>query len=184
LSVANPVAAGGSVRAVSTLSFPAYQSQPVGLRVSFALRVDQFDSTSSAKNTVFAFLFGSQSDFNQIVMNLVSTETAVSVQVAENAQTLGSSTSDYAQYGPFVTKPAQDEWLQVAIDLDVVTPTGSGNNLRVRLNDQTELDTKLQLPLKGGTPRMELGVGWVDSTKPTQAWKIRYDNFLVETAAL
>ncbi len=185
LSIANAVPAMGGVRAVGTLSFAQLTSAKIGLRVSFKMRVDQFDTTTGAKNIAFAFLYGPQNDFNQIVLNLVSTESAVSLQVAENAQAPNSPTSDYAQHGPFMTKPALKEWITVEIDLDVNSPVGTGNNLRVFLNGKTELDTQLQLPLKGGTPRLELGVGWVDSmTKPTRAWTVRYDDFLVETAAL
>jgi hypothetical protein len=184
LSLANAVPMGGGVRSVGSIGFPALKSTKVGLRISFSIRVDQFDATSGAKNIVFDFLYGPVNDFNQIVVNLVSTETAVSVQVAENAQKVGSPTSDYAPHGPFTTKPALGQWMKVAIDLDILNPVGLGNNLRVRLDDQVQLDTQLQVALKGDTPRIELGVGWVDSSKPTQAWAVRYDDFLVETIAL
>ncbi len=186
LSVANGVAAGGSVRAVSTLSFPSYSNATKGydLRTSFELRVDQFDSNSGAKNIAFSYLFGPDNDFNQIVMNLVSTGTAVSIQVAENSQVFGASTSDYQLYGPFIPKPATGEWMKVELDLDVVAPSGSGNGLHVKLNEQDTFDTTLKFALKGGTPRLELGVGWVDSTVATQIWKVRYDDFLVEAMSL
>ncbi len=183
LSFANAVPVGGSVRAVGTLSFPNLSSASVGLRFAFKMRVDQFDTTAGAKNIVFDFLYGPQGDFNQIVLNLVSTESAVSVQVAENAQKLGDTTSDYAQHGPFITKPTVGQWLKVGIALDVVNPVGKGNRLRVTLDDRTELDTELQLALKGETPRVELGVGWVDNSKATQPWAIRYDDFLVEAVS-
>lgn len=182
LSIGNAVPVNGGVRAVGTLSLPNLTSRAIGLRVSFKMRVDQFDATSGARNIAFAFLYGPQGDFNQIVLNLVSTESAVSVQVAENAQKLGSPTSDYAQHGPFITKPTPGQWLKVGVAIDIVNPVGAGNKIRVTLDDKTELDTELQLPLKGETPRLELGVGWVDSSKATQPWAVRYDDFLVETA--
>jgi len=187
LSVADAVPQGGQVRAVSTLSFPMYanSTKPFGLRTSFQMRVDQFDPTNGAKNIAFEYLFGSDSDFNQIVMNLVSSGTSVAIQVAENAQVMGSSTSNYQLYGPFTIKPMDGQWIKVEVDVDLLMPSGSGNNLRVRLNDESQLDTPLMFPLKGGTPRLELGIGWVDSgTKPTQVWKVRYDNFLVEALNL
>jgi hypothetical protein len=185
LSIASPVGVRGSVRAVGVVSFASLSTTKVGLRISFSMRVDQFDPTSGAKNIIFDFLYGPLSDFNQIVLNLVSTETAVSVQVAENAQKLSDGTSMYEQYGPFEIKPTIGQWMKVAIDIDIINPQGAGNTLRVRLDDQTALQTSLKLPLKGDKPRLELGVGWVDSeTKPTQTWAVRYDDFLVETTAL
>lgn len=186
LSVANPVGVGGGVRSVGIVTFPTLASRAVGLRISFMMRIDQFDPTSGAKNIVFDFLYGPLGDFNQIVVNLVSTETAVSIQVAENAQKVGEMTSMYAPYGPFTAKPSIGQWVKVAIDVDIAEPevASAGNRMRVRLNDESLLDTQLQLALKGGTPRLELGVGWVDSSKPTQAWAVRYDDFLVETVTL
>lgn len=184
LSIANAVPANAGVRAVGTISFANLKAQAVGLRISFKVRVDQFDTTSGAKNTIFDFLYGPMGDYNQIVVNLVSTETAVSIQVAENAQKAGAATSDYALHGPFVTKPTIGQWMKVDLNLDITMPVGSGNRLRVLLDDKQELDTTLQLPLKGDTPRLELGVGWVDTSKPTQAWAVRYDDFLVDTVKL
>ncbi|HEX2674013.1 MAG TPA: hypothetical protein VHM25_24220, partial [Polyangiaceae bacterium] len=184
LSIANAVPVGAGVRAVGTKSFANLNAQPVGLRISFKVRVDQFDATSGAKNTIFDFLYGPMGDYNQIVVNLVSTETAVSIQVAENAQKAGSATSDYALHGPFDTKPTIGQWMKVDLNLDITQPIGTGNRLRVLLDDKQELDTTLQLPLKGDTPRVELGVGWVDSSKPTQSWAVRYDDFLVDTVRL
>lgn len=184
LSIANAVPANAGVRAVGAVSFGNLKAQAVGLRISFKVRVDQFDATSGAKNTIFDFLYGPMSDYNQIVVNLVSTETAVSIQVAENAQKAGETTSEYALHGPFVTKPTIGQWMKVDLNLDITAPIGSGNRLRVLLDDKQELDTTLQIALKGDTPRMELGVGWVDTSKPTQAWAVRYDDFLVDTVKL
>jgi len=184
LSVAAPVDAGEGVRAVGSVSFPALAAAKVGIRVSFALRVEQFDPSSGAKSVVFDFLYGPLDDYNEIALNLVSTESAVSLQVDENAQTEGDETAQYAQHGPLMTKPARGEWMTVDIDIDINQPRGQENALRVSLNGKKELDTQLMLPFKGGTPRLELGVGWVDSSEPTQRWVVRYDDFLVEAVAL
>jgi hypothetical protein len=91
----------------------------------------------------------------------------------------------YEQHGPFTLKPTVGQWMKVEIDIDILNPEGTGNNMRVRLDGMSALDTQLKLALKGDIPRLELGVGWVDSaTKPTQTWAVRYDDFLVETTAL
>ena len=184
LSVASPVGVTGGVRAVSSVSFPDVTSTKVGLRISFNLRVDQFDSTVGAKTNVFDFIYGPVTDFNQVIVVLVSTGSAFSVLLAENPQTVGSPNNLYHEYGPFPLRPALKEWTKVALDLDITNPFGSGNAVTFSLDDQVQLDSPLLYPLKGETPRLELGVGWVDSeTMPTQTWAVRYDDFLVEAVA-
>ena len=62
--------------------------------------------------------------------------------------------------------------------MDIHDPTGTGNSLRVYFDSQPQYDGALVLPLKGGTPRMELGVGW--ATAPAAPWSVRYDNVSVD----
>jgi len=184
LSIADPAAAGATVRALGATGFPKLASTRVGLRISFALRVDEFDAANGANNVVFDLVYGPPGDINEIELNLVSTETAVSLQMSEVAQTDGEDDSQYAQHGPFVTKPPLGEWTKVEIDVDINNVIGLGNTLRVAIDDHQELDTSLSLPLKGDTPRVELGVGWVDTSRPTQTWAVRFDDFLVEAVTL
>ena len=183
LSVAQPSSPGNPVRSVGSVAFPSMSSAKVGLRISFALRVDKFDPTSGAECVLFSFLYGPEDDFNQVALDLVSTETAVSLQLTELAEKLGEA-SDYAEHGPFTIKPSAGEWTNVAIDIDVNAPMSTGNTVRVSVDGHKQLDTSLMLPLKGETPRLELGIGWVDTTKPTQGWTVRYDDFLVEAVML
>jgi hypothetical protein len=184
LSVANPVGVTGRVRAVSGISFPNLNSTKVGLRISFNLRVDKFDPAIGAKTNVFDFIYGPVTDFNQVVVVLISTGDAVSMMLAENPQKVGDPNNLYHEYGPFTVKPALGQWTKVAVDLDIANPLGDGNTVRVALDEQSQLDTALLYPLKGETPRLELGVGWVDSEMmSTQTWQIRYDDFLVEAVA-
>lgn len=185
LVVARPAVTGANVRALGAIGFPRLASTRVGLRISFAMRVEQFDPTNGANNAVFNFLYGPEDDYNEIVLNLVSTETAVSLQISENSQKEGEEDDgQYAQHGPFVTKPTLGQWMQVAIDIDINNTVGQGNTLRVSLDGRKELDTSLSLALKGETPRLELGVSWVDTVGPTQTWAVRYDDFLVEAVSL
>jgi hypothetical protein len=184
LSIADPVGMTGRVRAVSTVSFPNLNSTKVGLRISFNLRVDQFDSAIGAKTNVFDFVYGPVTDFNQVILVLISTGDTVSVMLAENPQKVGDPNNLYHEYGPFTVKLALQQWTKVAVDLDITSPLGPGNTVRLALDDQLQLDTALLYPLKGETPRLELGVGWVDSEMmSTQSWAIRYDDFLVEAVA-
>jgi len=131
LSVANPVGVTGGVRAISSVSFPQVTSTKVGLRISFNLRVDQFDPTVGAKSNVFDFIYGPVTDFNQVVMVLVSTGSGFSVLLAENPQKVGEPNSLYHEYGPFSLRPALQQWTKVALDLDITNPVGSGNSVRV-----------------------------------------------------
>ena len=184
LSVADPVGVTGKVRAVSTVGFLELSSTKVGLRISFNMRVDQFDSAIGAKTNVFDFLYGSITDFNQVLVVLQSTGSEVSVTLAENPQKPPEPNNLYQEYGPFPVRPVQGQWMKVALDIDILNPIGPGNSVRFALDDQMQLDTALLYPFKGQTPRLELGVGWVDSeAMPSQTWAIRYDDFLVEAVA-
>jgi hypothetical protein len=184
LSTAAGVMPNSRVRGVGIITFSKLKDRSIGLRISFNMRVEQFDATPGAKNIAFDFLYGPNADFNQIVLNLVSTGSAVSVQVAENAQKVGDTTSQYQQYGPFTIKPTVGQWMKVEMDIDINQPVGLGNKLSVRLDGQNAVETQLAIPLKGDTPRMELGLGWVDATAATQPWAVRYDDFLVDSIGL
>lgn len=184
LCIAKPTTQGENVRAVGKVAFPALTSAKVGLRVSFALRIDKYDQTSGAKNTVFDFSYGPAGEPNEIALNLVSTESAVTLQIAETSQQVGEGGAEYAPHGSFSIVPRLGEWLNVAIAIDVNDPEGQGNALRVDIDGYEQLDTSLMLPLKGGTPRLELGLGWVDTSMPSQTWAVRYDDFLVEAVRL
>lgn len=184
LSTAAPVGVTGRVRAVSGVSFPDVNSTKIGLRISFNIRVDQFDTAIGAKANVFDFIYGPVTDFNQVALVLVSTGDTFSVLLAENPQTVGEPNNKYHEYGPFTFKPTLGQWTNVALNLDITNPFGEGNTVRLALDDELQLDTALLYPLKGETPRLELGVGWVDSElMATNTWEVRYDDFLVEAVA-
>jgi hypothetical protein len=184
LSTSMPVAAGAQVRAVSTLSFPDLSGLNVNFHITFWMRIDQFDTTAGAKNTVFQFLYGPLGDFNQIVLNAVSNGDSVALQLVENGQSPGAPTSMYAQHGPFVTKPTAGKWMKVFMELKIAESKGTNNAVKLLLDDVSQLDQTLTVPLKGDTPRFELGVGWVDTTAASLGWAVRYDNFLIEQVPL
>jgi hypothetical protein len=111
LSTSMAVPAMGQVRAVSTLSLLDLANLDTRLQITFWMRIDQFDTTAGAKNTVFQFLYGPLGDFNQIVLNAVSNGDSVALQLVENGQGPGGGASMYAQHGPFVTKPTAGKWM-------------------------------------------------------------------------
>jgi hypothetical protein len=90
----------------------------------------------------------------------------------------------YAQHGPFVTKPTAGKWMKVFMDLKIGQHVGTNNSVKLLFDDVSQFDQALTVPLKGDTPRFELGVGWVDTTAAAQAWAVRYDNFLIEQVPL
>jgi hypothetical protein len=184
LSTVLPVGVMGNVRAVSTLSFPDLSNLDVKLHITFWMRIDQFDTTPGAKNTVFQFLYGPLGDFNQIVLNAVSNGDSVALQLVENGQGPTAGPSMYAQHGPFVTKPTAGKWMKIFMEIKIGQHIGTNNSVTLLFDDVSQFDQTLTVPLKGDTPRFELGVGWVDTTVATQAWAVRYDNFLIEQVPL
>lgn len=183
LSSARPAPAGADVRAISSVGFSQLAGEKLSLRIAFALRVERFDATNGAESVVFDLLYGAEDDFNQLALELVSTETAVSLQLSESVQKLGETDGEYVEHGP-LTQPRLGQWIAVGVELDIHDPNGTGNALRVTLDGKKALDTELMLALSGGAPRVELGVGWVDTAAPTRAWAVRYDDFLVEASPL
>ena len=169
---------GQSIRSVTKKSFTEFTGKPITLRMSFALRVDQIDPKTSAQIVAFGVLFGEDGNFNQVVLNLSSTGSGVVAQVSENAQGPTTSDNGYEVHGPFDKRPSASDWTDVRIEIDVHNPTGSGNSLRVYFDQVVQYDGALILPLKGGTPRIELGIGWANT--PSAPWSIRYDNVVVD----
>jgi hypothetical protein len=184
LSTIGAVPMGGSVRAVASTSFPMLNGKSLGFRVSFDMLVEAFDKNPSAMVTAFAFLYGPLNNYNQIVINLSSTGTDVKIQVIENAEAGG-----YDKHGPYPVSAPVGGWINVRLELDLRTPSGmppagAENALRVYLAGVEQEDARLQVPLNGDVPRMELGLGYEDTSVARDGWSVRFDNFLVETAAL
>jgi hypothetical protein len=169
---------GQSIRSVTKKSFTEFTGKPITLRMSFAMRVDQVDPNASAQIVAFGVLFGADGNFNQVVLNLNSTGSGVVAQVAENAQGPTAADTGYEVHGPFSKRPPAGDWTDVRIEIDVHDTTGTGNSLRVYFDQEVQYDGALVVPLKGGTPRIELGIGWANT--PSAPWSVRYDNVVVD----
>jgi hypothetical protein len=166
--------------AASALSrtFAAFEGIPIRVRVSFDMRIEAFDATANAHVIAFQFLFGSADDYNQLVLNLESRKRSVAAQFTE---TVGPA---FAQRGgDYENTPELGEWAHVELELDAKNPLGKANGAKNRLtllvDDVKLFDDDLSFDLRGGTPRMELGIPWVDSKLAQESWRIRYDNVLV-----
>ena len=181
LSKTEAVTATGQARAVLPKAFTLFDGKPIQLIVNFDMRIEAFDNTGKVM-IAFAVLFGPDSSFNQIVLNLKANGDAVVAQVVENAQGPGEDANGYELHGPFAKRPKVNDWSHVRMELDVTNPTGVGNLISFDLDGVPQLSAaKLTIPLKGATPRIELGVGYVEP--PAQSWAIRYDNFTADISA-
>ena len=166
--------------AASALSrtFAAFEGIPIRVHVSFDMRIEAFDSAANAHVIAFQFLFGGADDYNQLVLNLESRKRAVAAQFTE---TVGPAFAQRS--GDYENTPEVGEWAHVEFELDARNPLGKPNGAKNRLTlrvDGVELfDDDLSFDLRGGTPRMELGIPWVDSKIAEEPWRIRYDNVLV-----
>jgi hypothetical protein len=174
-SSVNPIAATDEVRAVVKTAFPQFAGTRGILDMSFDLYVDQVDTQQGARIIAFALLYGDTSKFYELVFNLNSTGSGASGIVTENTYPEGL----YEEHGYLGATHAK--WVNVRIEVTVKNPTGVGNPLGVyfdgqRSNSPTD---ELKAPLIGGSPRIEVGVGWMDTTKGTGGWSVRYENVVI-----
>lgn len=175
-------ATGEGVRAVAKKAFSNVEGKAITVSVEFEMNVQSFDQNSGALMTGFAMLLGQDNDYVEIVMNVKSTGTAVVLQVAESGQNPDGGTP-YALHGPFTARPKINGWTKIKFEVDINDVTGTtGNQLRFFVDDNRQVNEKLQIPMKSATPRMELGVGWAQA--PASAWSVRYDNFTADVSAL
>ena len=159
----NSIAATDDVRAVVKTAFPQFAGTRGVLDMSFDLYVDQIDPKPGARIIAFALLYGDTSKFYELVLNLNSTGSGASGIVTENTYPEGL----YEEHGYLGATHAK--WVNVRIEVTVKNPTGVGNPLGVyfdgqRTNGPTD---ELKAPLIGGNPRVEVGIGWMDTTKGT-----------------
>lgn len=160
-------------------TFTAFEGQPIRVRVEFDLRVESFDPFTNAHVIAFQFLFGDpEGDYNALVLNLESRKTRIAAQFTE---TVGPKFDQRA--GDYENTPDVDDWVHVEFELDAQNPegrdNGGKNHVTMHVDDVKLFDNDLSFDLRGGPPRMELGIPWVDYNIATRPWRIRYDNVLV-----
>jgi hypothetical protein len=155
-------------------TFASYTGMHIRVNVAFDMRVEKFDSLAYARIIAFQFLYGDATSYNQLVYALESREDSI---VSQFSESVGPAPKSRA--GDFENLPDLDEWVHVEFELNVANPEGGGNRVTLTVDDVKLFDNELELYLRGGEPRMELGIPWVDSSKATEPWRIRYDNVLV-----
>ncbi len=174
-------ASGGQARAVAITSFPQFDSQRMKVSISFDLFVEAYDPNAGANLMAFQFLYGPLDDTTQLVLGLGSNGTTVTWQLTEN----GLASGGYQLHGPFNTPSLTSDWVHFDIELNVLEPVGSSNTFTIKTNGETVINSRpLALALTGGSPRIELGIGWVDTSRTTQPWSVRYDNFVANLEPL
>jgi hypothetical protein len=181
LSTAGPVPTPtDNVRAVVKTSFPMFTNAKKKLTIGFDLYVVAFDPKQGARTIAFALLYGDVNKFYELVLNLNSNGTNASALV--NEYNFPENLSElHASVGLLNAR-----WIPVSIELTVNNPGGTGNGIAVVVDGKVVSadGDQLKLPLIAATPRMELGLGWMDTSKATGAWAIRYDNFFADWAPL
>jgi hypothetical protein len=184
LAQTSAAVAGVYTEADALKEFSQFQGKPIQITATFEMNIQTWDTMSSGLCIAFEVIFKtSDSQFNQIVVNLRSLGTAgVTAQIAENAQGADGGIEPGGASVPFADHPPTQTWAKVEVDLLIANPTGTGGNtVSVKLNDMPEITAQaLNLPLQGGPPVFHLGLGYVQA--PAMPWAIRYDNFVVSIA--
>jgi hypothetical protein len=165
----------GDVYAASFIkeNFSAYKDKDFHARISFQMRVEEFDAEEPARITAFQFLMGDAQKLSQLVLNLQSRGDGVAIQFTENNSEGGFQQGDFETIGV-------GEWIEVVLILKVKNHDGEGNSAKLYIDGEELFDAPLSYELFGLTPRMELGVPWVDTMLATEEWQLRYDNVLAE----
>jgi hypothetical protein len=154
-------------------SLASLAGEPYRARISFQLKVDEFDAAPRARVSVFQLLFGDLEDLSMLTLNLESTGGAVAAQFTESNLAGGFSFGDLVPID-------SGEWVQVSLTLDITSPNGGRNRVALTLDDRVVTDVELTHDLPDLAPRLELGLPWVDTTRATEPWQVRFDNVLVE----
>jgi hypothetical protein len=163
------------VRSVIKTSFAPFTSVPAELVIAFDVFVDVVDPKAGARIIAFALLYGDVNKFQEFVLNLNSTGAKASGIFTEY------SYPDNASFEHAAFAPTKAEWINVRIEIDVHHPDAVGNAMRIYVKDaQVNSPTDVvRSPMLPALPRVELGIGWMDTTKGTSPWTVRYDNFSV-----
>lgn len=160
------------------IGFPNLTAEPVRVRVSFDLRVEETEpASSSAVIAAYQFLFGPYSSFNQLVLNLSNPGGTVLAQFTEGWG--NGDTGESRSTAGIAVPMGLNTWRHFVMDLDIQNPNGTGNSAQVTLDDAVLYSGPLNYQLSGSTPRMELGITWADKSAVKGPWRIRYDNLLV-----
>jgi hypothetical protein len=181
VSEVNAITATDQVRSVEKTSFAMWTGVPAQLVVAFDVFVDVIDPKAGARIIAFGLLYGDVNKFHEFVLNLNSTGAKASGIFTEY------SYPDNASFEHAVFSPTRAEWINVRIEIDVQHPDGTGNAVRIYVTDAQGQETQvnsptdvLRSPMLAALPRVELGIGWMDTTKGTSPWVVRYDNFSVD----
>jgi hypothetical protein len=176
---------GDVLEADALKQFMSFQGKAIKISASFEMNVETWDPSSSGQIIAFEIIFkNSPMTFNQIVMNLSSLGSGgVTAQIAENAQGADGGAAGYNSY-PFASHPPTGMWTMVEVDLVVASPmSATSNEVSVTVGGVPQLTQQaLGVPLQGGSPYAHLGIGYVSA--PGGAWKVEYDNFVVDVSTL
>ncbi|HEX5657189.1 MAG TPA: hypothetical protein VFX59_08335 [Polyangiales bacterium] len=159
---------------------------PSRIRVDVDLRLEQIDSVLGRGITVFRFGFvDANGEVSAHVLDVVSTgANAVSYFTEYLSTDLASA--DGSSEAP---EPAINRWVHLRYQLDVNTPSGTGNSASLWLDTTEVFAGTLTHALLSNTPFVELGVPGLDSytvdaANPNQSWRVRFDNFVVRVEPL
>jgi hypothetical protein len=170
--------AGAGFTALTALKqFPDFANTNISVVLEFDMKVEVIDATNDASVSAFQFLFGNADQYNQLVLNLRSRTTEVSSEFTEN---FGKpNTNEYGTIpGGIRDVPNLGQWAHVRFELEVNQAIGTNNAAKLFIDDVKLFDGALTYALFGLTPRMELGIPYVNVEKPTTPWSIRFDNVL------
>ena len=178
LAIMNEGVKGGYVAVAAVQSFPEFEGKAFRAEIDFEMRVEQIDNTAEHYATVFQFLLGDESAYTQLVLSLVSKGEDVSSRFRENVSEpcpAEGCTKDH----PFKKVPNLSEWAHVSFVLEQNDPGGSDNRITLKVDDTVLFDGELSFDLQKDNPRIELGVPWIAGMGQDKAWRVRYDNLLV-----
>jgi hypothetical protein len=181
LAIMNAGLSGDYVAVTALKDFEDFTSDdtPYVMQVDFDMRVEVTDATAEDRYaTVFQVLLGEndQSGLNQLVLSLGSRGTDVGSWFREGEAKNGVYVDDSRD---FKSVPTIGDWTHVSFTLEVNNQTGSGNRVKLVVSGVKLFDAELTYPLNAGGPRMELGVPWVKGDGGDEAWRLRFENVLV-----
>jgi hypothetical protein len=176
-----PDAADISADALAVLALDELKDKPVVITLSFELRVEAFDSSSDGFVTLVSLDYDRDDGGHLLGVDLVP---ASGLMLGVSEVSIPDDDSDVlsTRHGLVAGDAlAEATWYHIDFQLDIDEPMGADNRFTLSVDGEPRKTAKLLYPLAGGLPTFALGISDISDTT-VNAWRLRYDNFLVQVA--
>jgi hypothetical protein len=161
-----------------------YRDVPVRVHLAADFKVEAFDARPGRTADVFAWRsstlgFGKSS----FVLQLESRGERVGARFVERESPESELPESITEHA-LNTELELGKWSRVSFDLTRLAEEDDGNFAKVTVNDVVMFEGRLSYPYHWYVPAMICGLHYVNTSEPTQAWRVRFDNVVLDVVRL